>query len=183
MSSQLPNIATWNLSDKNDAINTSVLTFGSSTPILALEELRGKAEPLVLYILAHAIPDGLKTGPNTLLDEATLVRELLHLRGQQPTVVIFDMCFAESFESIAQVTWPDTFVRIYCCKKHERTWHTGETRERRQSIFSGHLNKTILECRQLGDYSQLQAKLGKIYSGLQTPVINGSLAVLKGILG
>ena len=74
---------------------------------------------LILYILGHAIPDALVVpaltqyivsrqadpGGNSLLPEEAFAEFLIEQRGDNKTLLIWDLCFAKSFELNAGPRW------------------------------------------------------------------------------
>src|SRR5688500_8327970 len=64
------------------------------------------AGPLVLYVVAHGVPDGLLVGtPPVRISESELVAAIKQRRGEMPTLIVWDLCFAKSFLSLDGVSW------------------------------------------------------------------------------
>lgn len=128
---------------------------------------------LILYILGHAVPNGLKFGPqNLIISEAAILKELTAVRGDAATLVILDACFAQSFEAIAGGAWPARFGLIFSCGAFERSWHSGAPV--RQSLFSDALNRAMKECRRRGSSAPLEGELSATLGKLQVPVVTDS---------
>ena len=144
-------------------------TFGIPTPINDLSEIPSSL-PAAVYIVGHAVPNGLRNLKGQLVDEGTVARQLVSRDAN--TLVIFDICFAEAFEQIPNFNWPDRIGRIYSCLKHERTWHNGdELAPARQSLFSRELNKAMAPCIAVDSFDSLQSSLITSFGDLQTPLV------------
>jgi hypothetical protein len=87
--------------------------------------------PLVLYIVGHARPDVLLVprgdGATGILTEKELVETVLKRRRNNPTLIIWDLCYARSFETQRRASWAGKpYVHIFSCESFEESWHTGE---------------------------------------------------------
>jgi hypothetical protein len=131
-------------------------------------------DPLILYILGHAIPNGLM-GPKGTIPEADLFAQIEQKRRGRKTLLIWDVCFAESFLVIAQqARWPDNYVNIYACQGYERTWNNGNLSHRNwESLFSKELANALAKYDPLPppSWDDLQADLRQQLAGVQTPQI------------
>jgi hypothetical protein len=162
---------------------------------------------LILYIVAHAVPNALKLSPpNLRLLEASLVEQLAKVRGGDPakirvqdpaevrledpaqsrkappTLVILDACFAQTFQEIAGGAWPKEFGLIFSCRAFERAWHSGAPL--RQSLFSDALNRAMAVCLNKGSTATLEIELKATLGELQVPVVTDSAyEFLNEILG
>jgi hypothetical protein len=167
-------VYTINLSQEGVAeIQLAPLDFADAPiPIRDFAELP-RTSALILYIVAHAVPNALKIGPpNLTLLEATVVKQLAEVRGRVPTLVILDACFAQTFQEIAGGAWPAEFGLIFSCRAFERAWHGGAPL--RQSLFSDALNRAIAVCRSRGSTAALESELKATLGELQVPVVADS---------
>jgi hypothetical protein len=139
-------------------------------------------EPLVLYIVGHAVPDALvlpegliptlcttlaiPEGTNLLADEALAV-VVQRRRGQLKTVIIWDFCFAKSFQNIGNGGWAGfPYVHIFGCEAHEQAWHAGEPRE---TLLSIALTKAIAGG--ITTWEDLEGRLVEHLASVQQPSI------------
>ncbi|HMJ54956.1 MAG TPA: hypothetical protein VK540_22930 [Polyangiaceae bacterium] len=135
-----------------------------------------ETDPLVLYVVGHAIPNGLfvTAAPGaaaTRVSEAVVAHAIAARRGNQPTLVIWDTCFAASFLAIPNFTWTDNFVHMFSCQAHERSWHSGGVDK--VTLFSDKLKAALVVCREAGacTWTALEDELRKQLGNLQTPQI------------
>jgi len=171
-----------NVTTSNKHIEIAALDFGCSvTTINEFDELPLKG-PAILYIVAHAVPDGLRIGTSGIMTEAALAKALEY-RKDQPTLVIFDACFAKSFSDIPNSPWPSTFGLIFSCLEYERTWSSGGENAPRVSLFSEVLNKAMKDCIGCGSFEGLQAALVLALGGIQNPFVQASDELLREIVG
>lgn len=134
-------------------------------------------EPLVLYVVAHGIPDGLLVGtPPVQLSEAELVGAIKHRRGEVPTLIVWDLCFAKTFLNLDGVSWPQNYAHLFSCEAHERTWHEGERAggQAPQSLFSKHFEQAIQTCKQARTLSwpSLEEELQRLFGRIQHPTVS-----------
>src|SRR5207244_1924485 len=129
--------------------------------------------PLVLHIVGHAVPNGLTPTLNgKRLDETTLAAAITERRGNEPTLIVWDVCFAKSFLHVPRVRWGRNYVHIFSCQAHERTWHNG-TNKRRRTLFSEVLKGAIR--RPKDDpltWRSLQQGLREELDAIQTPEVH-----------
>jgi len=178
----MPTIYVRNVSTPDKPITIAPLSFGSPVvPIAGFDELP-RTGPAILYIVAHAVPDGLRFG-KTLIREEELAKALEYRKGQ-PTLIIFDACFAKSFSKIPDFQWPAKFGLIFSCLEHERTWGSGgESGAPLQSLFSSALDKAINDCLLRGSFAGLQAALVAAFGGIQNPFVEASDDLLREVFG
>jgi len=146
---------------------------------------------LILYILGHAIPDALVVpaldqfvqsrraapGGNSLLPEQTFADFLIEQRGDNKTLLIWDLCFARSFEVNAGPGWTGKpYVHIFGSAAYEQAWHTGSTDKAtdppRQTLFS----RAFKEATMQGGFErweELEVRLKELLEPVQHPKIVG----------
>lgn len=175
-----------NLSDSKKPLHTVPdLTFGGETKeITDPNQIPDDKEPLILYILAHAVPDALVspalqqfltrmrkfTGSSELIPEDVFAAFVKQRRGTNKTVIIWDLCFARSFEEIRAGWVGMPYVHIFSCAAYEQGWHTGAaTTPPRQTLFSMALKKAI----ELGfkTWRDLESQLTEHLADVQQPSI------------
>lgn len=163
-------IYTWDLSNRKfGIIELADPAFGKRNPIATLDDLP-ESGSIVVYIVGHAVPNGLRDQTGNIVPEKTIAERLARRTGN--TLVMFDICFAEAFEKIDDFKWPDRIGRIYSCREYERTWHNGDTLPPpRQSLFSRELNRALPACIASDSFSDLEASLIAAFGGLQRPRI------------
>jgi hypothetical protein len=164
-------------SDAQQNIQPAPLSFGAPQTTIRDPGAIPNDGPLILYIVGHAVPNGLLGDPNNrVLKEEDLATDIQRKRGSYPTLIIWDVCFAKSFLAIPRVDWSNNYVHIFSSQSYERSWHTGQTAGKppRQSIFSTELEGAIITCKREGTLTwralegQLRAQLGQ----LQKPAIS-----------
>jgi hypothetical protein len=130
-------------------------------------------EALILYIVAHGVPNGVMSGTRTIR-EAQLARQIRAQRGEAPTLIIWDVCFAKSFLDIPGLpAWPASYVHIFSCEAHERTWQKSNgTQPRARTLFSTELSATIAPGAQLQDWARLEQQLQRQLDPIQKPSIH-----------
>lgn len=149
-------------------------------PITAPDQVP-EDDSLILYIVGHAVPDGLVTADGETLDEATVATAIRSRRGKRPTLIVWDVCFSRSLLQIDGLdSWTANYVHIFSCQSYERTWHTGKTSQGpRRTLFSTELRKALGAMRGSGalEWNALQAKLREQLDSIQRPeiVTSGSL--------
>jgi hypothetical protein len=161
-------IFTLNLtSQKLGRISVEPFTFGQSVPIRDLKQLEEVTGPAVVYIVGHAIPNGLRDANDNIISEEQIARQLDAREGE--TLIIFDVCFAGALEEISGFRWPDDRIgRIYSCENYERTWN-GDPNH--QSLFSVELNRALPAYIKRDCFTGLDKTLQAAFGGLQTPVV------------
>jgi hypothetical protein len=163
-----------NLSDpKLPQLQHAPFEFGDGTDEITSLRLP-EHDPIIVYILAHAVPNALRAGQNDrILPEAKLVTQLKLLRPKAPTLLIFDACFSASFLEIAGIEWPSNFGLIFSCSAWERTWHTATAAPANVSQFSVALNAAIPAACAGNEpfWTALQRHLVDGYGGLQHPLV------------
>jgi Caspase domain len=177
----MPTIYVRNVTSNPKRIRDPQFTFGTSVEIKAFDELPQNG-PAILYILAHAVPNGLRVENSKILKELTLAKELLAARKSQPTLVIFDACFADSFDDIPDFTWPEEFGLIFSCLAHERSWNDEVDESTSESVFPQALDAAISVCRRAGSFEGLKDALLSSLTAPQTPVVRASDALLLQLL-
>lgn len=134
---------------------------------------------LVLYIVAHGVPDGFLVGePPALFSDSALAEAIRGRRGRAPTLCVWDLCYAETFHVTDFDLWPDNFAHIFACRPWERTWHSGfrQGAPSPHSVFSSQLERAILDCKADGrlDWVNLELRLQAYLSPVQAPTISAS---------
>jgi hypothetical protein len=154
-----------------------------------LTEIPGDAEPLILYILGHAFPDALVTptltpfvqskrtisGSNGFVSEEDFAAFLKKVRGNHPTLIIWDVCFAKSFARMTGAGWADKpYVHVFSCESYEQTWHTGYPKDASgsapQTLFSIALKEATAEG-PISTWDELATRLNQKLLPLQHPSI------------
>jgi hypothetical protein len=128
---------------------------------------------LILYVVGHGVQHGLVDGDLKILDEAAFAAKIQSLRGDQPTLIVWDVCFAESMLTLGKDgTWPSTFVHIFSCRSFERTWHDDSTKPA-VTLFSTELRNAIAALRAQGSFNwaRLEERLQLQLQSLQKPQI------------
>ena len=138
-------------------------------------------DPLILYIVGHAVPDGLMVpgGPDdangTTISDAVVAEEIRAKRGAQNTLIIWDVCFAKSFlQTSGAQSWGPNYVHIFACQSYERTWNAGPSSSpSRKTSFSTGLQQTLANQTSQAPLSwdSLNVQLNAHFAGLQTAEI------------
>ena len=143
---------------------------------------------LILYILGHAIPDALVvpaltqyiasrqtvSGGNSLLPEQAFAEFLIEQRGDNNTLIIWDLCFARSFELNAGPRWTSKpYVHIFGSAAHEQAWHTGDPS--RETLFSLALKEATAPGNGFERWQELEDRLKGHLQPVQHPSIVGQL--------
>jgi len=124
-------------------------------------------EPLVLYIVAHAVPNGLIDANGETIQEIEVAKLIQQKRGDLPTVIVWDVCFAGSFLDIPGCAdWSSNYVHIFACQDFERTWQ-----KKGVTQFSEALKAALDALPSEKDWERLDAELQKQLGTLQTPDI------------
>jgi hypothetical protein len=132
---------------------------------------------LVLYIVGHGRKNRLFGPGGAILEEKDVAETIQRLRGTDPTLIVWDVCFAESMKSIpATNDWPANFVHIFSCRSFERTWHgplppngNGVT------LFSTELRSAIAALAPTFSWGELQDKLQAAFVSVQSGTTSSSL--------
>jgi hypothetical protein len=170
-STMTTHIYTLNLTSlKFGLIGVAPFTFGQYIKLTDLEQLQEETGAAVVYIVGHAIPNGLRDAKDNTMSEEQIARQLDARKGK--TLVIFDVCFAGALEEIEGFRWPDDRIgRIYSCKSYERTWN-GDPNH--QSLFSVELNRALPDYVKRDSFDGLDKTLQAAFGGLQTPEVRVS---------
>jgi hypothetical protein len=130
---------------------------------------------LTLYILGHAVPNQLLDRQGNILPEKDLAADIRKYRGSSPTLIVWDVCYARSFELIAQApieSWGDNFVHIFSSQAYERTWRLPpDDKGKGISFFSTQLRRAIAAAAKADSWAALQKQLREQYGDLQSPEI------------
>jgi hypothetical protein len=135
-------------------------------------QLSGSAQlgirgPLILYIVAHAVPDGLIDANGETLNEKAVADAIRATRDEWPTVIVWDVCFAESFFKFSGYEeWGPQYVHIFACQEFERTWQKNGFTQ-----FSEALENALGILPDKNDWDLLEAELQNQLGTLQTPAI------------
>lgn len=135
--------------------------------------------PTIVYVVGHAILDGIRMtegrrpGQATTLSEEAFAKTVQSRRQDNKTLMIWDICHAKSFLKIADRFWPANYGHIFACQEHERTWHTGSsTTPARQTRFSVELKEALAALDgKVSEWSALEKQLQKQLGRLQRPEI------------
>jgi hypothetical protein len=140
-------------------------------------------DPLVLYVVGHAVPDRLTappapSGQRALIKDSDIATTILTQRGSKKTLVFWDCCNARSFLQSSKVTsWPGNYVHVFACQGYERTWSSGGPP--RVTQFSTELSGALALYGAGGppSWASLSSQLNAQFAGLQRPEIytTGSL--------
>jgi len=150
--------------------------------------MRASAPPLILYILGHGVPNGVRSRGETI-SEAELADAIIERRGSAPTLIVWDICFAKSLMDVARLRtpasmkkrgptcdWPPTYVHIFSCEAHERTWQMGNgKRSPALTVFSKDLQAALGELVSASGFSswrKLEKRLQDRLAPLQKPFIH-----------
>jgi hypothetical protein len=161
-----------NLTKAPKRLNVDHLLFADDTMRTdSPDKIPKSPEPLVLYIVGHAVPDTLLVPDGRPLREDVLVGKIKKRRGNNPTLIVWDLCFARSFEKIKEPGWAGKpYVHIFSCKEYEQSWHTGPTGDpQRQTLFSLAFQEAINEG--FASWDDLDKKLTRKLGRLQRPSI------------
>lgn len=178
----MPPIHVLNTSAGDTAISLVPLTFGSPIVVETGFDRLPRSGPAILYIVAHAVPNGLLTADGQIMTEQKLLEKLQYRKGL-PTLLIFDACFAKSFSKIPDLTWPSSFGLIFSCLEYESTWNEAVPGSPRQSLFSRAIDSALNAYRANRDLPGLKDALIKTFDGLQNPYVQASDALLQDVLG
>jgi hypothetical protein len=147
-----------------------------STTIRSPEEVPSSTDPLVLYVVGHAVKHGLVDSSGRIRDEKEVAVTIQRLRAApKKTLIIWDVCFAESMLTDPNLSaWPSNFVHILSCRSFERTWHTGQTTDGlAYTMFSAVLQKAVDALASYGTFgwTELERELQTRFDALQSPLI------------
>ena len=160
-------------------LNVDHLSLGDKKELDSADEIP-KDGQLILYIVGHAVPDALLVSDEGLVPEDQLVATLMDRRGSRPTLIIWDFCFARSFERVKNPGWRERpYVHIFSCEAHEQSWHTGSgppARPPRRTLFSLALQRVVDEGYR--DWADLENKLQRLLGHVQHPRIRLPLSHL-----
>jgi len=128
--------------------------------------------PLVLYIVGHAVPNGLIDTNGDVLDEVELAKIIREKRDDKPTLIVWDVCFAKTFLQLADSgRWPDNYVHVFSCQEYERTWHAGK-KDGRKSFFSTAFRQACQEKTGKPTWDGIQERLREAFGSIQTPEVS-----------
>jgi hypothetical protein len=174
-----PMLCVLNLTSSGQHSSTSLsvgpLSFGVKRfpDIFDFKKIPAHQGPLILYIVDHAVPDALlvrrATGsPNDVIPEPTVADAVIRRRRENPTLIIWDLCYARSFERIKGYKWSDKpYVHIFGCEAHEQSWHTGGGV--RQTLLSMALQASLNSG--VRSWDTLENKLNDLLAPVQRPSI------------
>jgi hypothetical protein len=170
--------------DPNHRLEIAHLNFGPVPSELITDPNLIPEEPdcLILYVVAHAIPDALlKLRERNILGNAPMLPDqdfaniVKDRRGDKRTLIIIDACYARSFEVIAGGDWADRPYRlIFGCESHEQAWHTGpsadpEVDPPRRTLLSIALKAAIESG--VANWTKLDEALRALLANVQCPSI------------
>jgi hypothetical protein len=127
-------------------------------------------EPLILYVVGHAVPNGLIDANGVTLSEKDVAAQIRAKRDGKPTVIVWDVCYAGSFLDIEGCEdWRDEYVHVFACQDYELTWHD----EKGTTQFSQELQRAVAELKRKGDWTwdMLEDTLQQQLGTLQIPDI------------
>jgi hypothetical protein len=135
---------------------------------------------IILYIVGHAIPDGLFDETGKLLPEQVVAEAIKKVRDGdgKSTVIVWDVCYATSFLHIddgasndARKQWGANYVHVFACQDYELTLF----RDDGTTQFSEQLVDAVDQLNRLKSndwkWSDLEARLQEQFGTLQTPDI------------
>lgn len=163
-----------NLSNKKNKLTIDP-GLGKFEPLTDPTQIPAGPEGMTLYIIGHAVPNGLFDGQGRSWPETVIAEEIRKKRDEKYTLIVWDVCFAQSFQQIGDTgSWPpNKYVHIFSCQAHERTWHSPKAGETAETLFSAELAKA-LGGEKLADWEVLQARLREQLGNLQKPTIVGA---------
>lgn len=165
-----------NFSDPKDSL---VPDLGSKSPsplpVISLDDIPTQG-PVILYIIGHGRQNMLMTASGGTIEERDLARKIQSRREGDacPTLLIWDVCFAETMREIDGKLWPPNFVHIFSCRKFERTWRNQKpaTGGPSVTVFSTELRTAVSELKSTFKWDELQKELR---SHLYRPVQKGEV--------
>jgi hypothetical protein len=148
---------------------------GGRVERLDLSQLPEDKEPIVLYIVGHALPDEIFVN-GVRVSEVELVKRITDARKNNSTLIIWDLCHARSFERNSSRGWGgSSHVLIFACQSYEEAWHSGpSTPLPRQTLFSIALKEAKNGASNDGGFrhwSALEEQLRGLLEPLQRPSI------------
>ncbi|HMI86332.1 MAG TPA: hypothetical protein VK550_19695 [Polyangiaceae bacterium] len=132
-------------------------------------------DPLILYIVAHGIPNGV-IREGIKVSDVSLAKTIRHHRRGAATLIVWDVCFAKSFLKVAHLgKWPSNYVHIFSCQAHERTWQVSGKGSQKQTLFSTELRAALGRLKTSGKaktWGKLEEQLQTQLYPIQTPSIH-----------
>jgi hypothetical protein len=176
------------LSDPKRPLAADSKRLGAVQTKTVLGDIPGpQQESLVLYVVGHGVQHGLVDSGGKILDEGLVAAKIRERRKGLPTLIVWDVCFAESMLKIGQgaaplgvlpadeSSWPSNFVHIFSCRSFERTWHAGRPSTKPPTaaitVFSQELGKAAAELPKGATFEQLETSLQSQLDGIQKPRI------------
>jgi hypothetical protein len=153
-------------------LNIGDLSLGDATvPIERADDIPTDRGSLILYIVGHAVPDALLVPAGGTLPDDDLVGTIMRRRGDNPTLIIWDFCFARSFGKVKNRGWTKKpYVHIFSCQAHEQSWHTGPDPDHPfRTVFSLALQEVLDDG--IEDWFDLKDKLQGLLGRVQHPSI------------
>jgi hypothetical protein len=138
-------------------------------------EIPDLPEPLILYVVAHAIPDALNVvnshGNALSLTDQQFADAVTVQRKGKETLIILDLCFAKSFAETRGAGWEGIpNVLIFGCDSYEQAWHTGRVGDNPpKTLFSIALDAVLRSG--VPNWAALESALVKSLSNVQHPSI------------
>jgi hypothetical protein len=176
------------LSDPKRPLAADPKRLGAGQTKTLLGEIPGaKQESLVLYVVGHGVQHGLVDSGGEILDEGLVAAKIKERRKGLPTLIVWDVCFAESMLKIGsgaaprgvssgdENSWPSNFIHIFSCRSFERTWHAGRPSTKPPTaaltVFSQELGKAVAALPAGATFKQLETSLQSQLDGIQKPRI------------
>ena len=142
-------------------------------------EIPDGEDPLILYVVGHAVPDallllsrrGVYGSSNNILPERAFAEVVKKNRAGKKTLVILDLCYAKSFADMSGGGWAGLpFALIFGCELYEQAWNTGPSASpARQTLLSIALDAAIR--RGVPDWEALEKVLQESLGNVQHPSI------------
>jgi hypothetical protein len=177
-----------NLTSPERTITTKLIGVAKSNEIRTLSDIPGAEEApgrVVLYVVGHAVPNGLIGASGAVLPEADVATAIQKRRGYAPTLIVWDVCFAKTLlEITGAAPWTDNFVHVFSCQSYERTWHLGpasrlDSSEERPTMFSMQLTDAVRALGSGASWEMLESELRKRLSPIQRPEITPKPSFLQ----
>jgi hypothetical protein len=174
------NLTALNETTRNKKLTAKLVGVDKANQISSLSDIPDVATTpgaLVLYVIGHAVPNGLIGPNNAILPEADVAKTIQKRRQYSPTLIVWDVCFAKSLlEITGAAPWTDNFVHIFSCQSYERTWHLGppsslESSKDRPTLFSIELSAAVEALPVNASWEMLEAALQERLSPAQRPEI------------
>jgi len=144
-----------------------------------------RAGSAIVYILGHGLPDNLVFGDQKI-PERDIAAYIKEARGNAPTLVVWDVCYAETFYDLQpsdsanaapdekrpkENFWGTSFVHIFGSRKHELAWHRGDDKESATEFGAAFVAALTTDRSKWSDWASLEEALRNRMRDFQTPTI------------